>query len=100
MSALVIINYDVTDPARLDAYRGPATAALLGPDKGALVAVSHDTVDLEEGNGAGATTVVLEFPSVEAAQAALDSEEYQAVVGERLASTDPKFAIIVPTSGH
>ncbi|MFV1991769.1 MAG: DUF1330 domain-containing protein [Acidimicrobiales bacterium] len=97
MTALLIINYDVTDPERLAAYREPAVAALIGPGRGALFAVADRTVDLGEGNGAGTTTVILEFPSVEAAQNVFESEEYQAVVAERLAATDAKFAVIVPT---
>ena len=97
MPALLIINYDVTDVERLDTYREPAGAALRGPGKGSPVVVAHDTIDLGEGNGAGATTVILEFPAVESAQEAFASPEYQAVIGERLASTDPKSAIIVPT---
>jgi len=97
MPALLIINYDVTDAERLDAYREPAGVALLGPGKGSPVVVTHDTIDLGEGSGAGATTVILEFPSVESAQEAFASPEYQAVIGERLAATNPKSAIIVPT---
>jgi len=97
MPALLIINYDVVDPERLDAYRAPAGAALIGPGKGSAVVVTHETIDLGEGAGAGATTVILEFPSVESAQAAFASPDYQAVIGERLAATDPRSAIIVPT---
>ncbi len=99
MGALLIINYDVTDPERLKAYRAPAGEALVGdaPDKGTARVFTRDTVDLGEGAGGGTNTVALEFESVEAAQAAYASEAYQAVVGERLAATDPKFAIIVPT---
>ena len=74
MPALLIINYDATDPERLYAYRPHAIAALVGPGKGTPAAATDNTVDLGEGNGAGATTVVLEFPSVEAAQTAFDSE--------------------------
>jgi uncharacterized protein (DUF1330 family) len=97
MPALLIINYDVTDTERLDAYRAPAGAALMGPGKGSAVAVTHDTIDLGEGSGAGATTVILEFSSVEAARESFASPEYQAVIGERLAATEPRSAIIVPT---
>ena len=97
MGALLIINYDVTDAGRLEAYRKPAVAALVGPDKGAPFAVTDETIDLGEGNGAGATTVALQFPDAATAQAAFDSEAYQAVIGERLAATTPSFAVIVPT---
>lgn len=97
MGALLILNYDTTDPERLEAYRGAAVAALVGPDKGQLFAVTDASVDLGEGHGAGSTTVILQFSDVESAQNAFNSEEYQAIVGERIAATNPAFTIIVPT---
>jgi len=54
MPALLIINYDVIDAERLEAYREPAGAALVGPGKGTVIAVAHGSVDLGEGNGTGA----------------------------------------------
>lgn len=96
MAAILIINYDTTDPERLDAYRPPAVDALSGPGKGKFVAVTDDTIDLAEGNGAGETTVILEYPDVASARSAYDSDAYQAVIGERFAATNPGHAIIVP----
>ena len=97
MGALLIINYDVTDPERMEAYRQKAAAVLLGPDSGAPVAVTDETVDLGEGEGAGRTTVVLRYASVEGAREAYFSEDYQALLGERLAASAAAFAVIVPT---
>ena len=97
MAALLIINYNVTDPEALSRYRQAAVPALIGPAKGTLRATTDQTVDLGEGNGAGTDTVILEFSTVEAAQQAFDSNEYQAIVGDRLAATEPKHATIVPT---
>ena len=65
--------------------------------EGTVLAVTDSTVDLGEGNGARATTVILEFPSAESAQRTFASDEYQAVIGERIAATNPNFAVIVPT---
>lgn len=98
MPALLIINYDITDAERLDAYREQATAALIELGGGTLLAMTDSTVDLGEGNGAAATTVILEFPSTESARRAFASDEYQAVIGERIEATNPSFAVIVPTS--
>ena len=96
MAALLIINYDVTDTERLDACRASAVIGLVELGEGTVLAVTDSTVDLGEGNGAGATTVILGFSSAESAQRAFASDEYQAVVGERIAATNPSFAIIVP----
>lgn len=97
MPALLIINYDVTDAERLDAYRASAVAALVELGEGTVLAVTDGTVDLGEGNGAGATTVILEFPSAESAQRVFASDECQAVIGERIGATNPSFAVIGPT---
>lgn len=97
MPALMIINYNVTDPDALVAYRDAAVEILIGPDKGTLRVVTDQTVDLGEGGGVGTTTVVLEFPSVEVAKKIFDSAQYQAVIGHRLSATEPIHAMIVPT---
>ncbi|HDH03497.1 MAG TPA: DUF1330 domain-containing protein [Actinobacteria bacterium] len=97
MSALLIINYNVTDPDALVGYRDAAVEILVGPDRGTLRVVTHETIDLGEGDGAGTTTVILEFASVEVAREIFDSPEYQAIIGDRLAATEPKHAYIVPT---
>ena len=97
MAALMIVNYDVSDRAALDAYRAAARPLLIGPNLGAAVAVSNATVDLGEGNAAGRDTVVLRFESVEAAEAAYQSGAYQAILPDRLNATTPKIAFIVET---
>ena len=97
MSALLIINYNVTDPDALVGYRDAAGPILVGPNRGTHRVVTDQTVDLGEGSGVGTTTVVLEFASVEVAKQIFDSAEYQAVVGDRLSATEPIHAMIVPT---
>lgn len=97
MAALLIINYDVTDPEGLAAYRTVAGPILTAPGRGERLATTANTVDLGEGNAAGTHTVVLRFPSEAAARAAYDSDKYQAVVGGRFAATTPRVAMIVET---
>ncbi len=97
MPALMIINYNSSDPEALGAYRDAAIPILIGPELGSLKAVTDETVDLGEGGEVGSTTVILEFESVEAARRIYDSPEYQAILGDRLAATEPVHAMIVPT---
>ncbi len=95
MAALMILNYGVTDRDALNRYRAAAGPILVGPDLATRVAMSDRTVDLGEGVSAGSDTVVLRFETVEAAQAAYESAEYQAVLGDRLRATTPKFSLVV-----
>ncbi len=97
MAALMILNYGVTDRDALNRYRAAAGPILLGPGLATPVAISDRTVDLGEGASAGSDTVVLRFESVESARAAYESDEYQAVLGDRLRATTPKFSLIVET---
>ena len=97
MGALLILNYDVHDEAALLAYRELAGPMLTGQGGGQRVATTAETVDLGEAGPAGTHTVVLRFPSVEAARTAYDSPEYQAVIGDRVRATTPRTSIIVPT---
>ncbi|MFG2847044.1 DUF1330 domain-containing protein [Kitasatospora sp. NPDC048296] len=93
------MNYDVTDPERLDAYRQAAAPVLLGPDAGELLASTDRTVHLHEGGrpSGGTHTVVLRFADAEQARAVYESEDYRALLEERLAATVPHTAMIVPT---
>jgi len=100
MPALMIINYgEVLDEDRLAGYRGPATEILVEKFGGKPVVFTNKTINLGEGHGAGMHTVALQFESVEVAHAAYESDEYQAILGQRLASTRSGYAIVVPTRG-
>ncbi|MFT7060286.1 MAG: hypothetical protein ACJASV_002803 [Pseudorhodobacter sp.] len=70
-----IAHVDVTDPAAYEAYR--AANALPFAKYGARFLVRGGPQDQVEGQSR-ARTVVLEFPSLEAAQACYASPEYQA----------------------
>lgn len=98
MSALLVLTYDVHDLDRLVAYRERASGPLVS--RGArLVSSTAETVHLAEADSSGAHTVVLEFADLETALAAYHSAEYQEVVGERLAATTPRVAMVVPVEG-
>jgi uncharacterized protein (DUF1330 family) len=97
MGALLVVNYDVNDQTMLGEYRPVAGPLLVGEALGQVITISSDTVDLAEGTPAGSDTVVLRFASVEAAQAARQSDAYQAIINKRLNATTPKIAFIVPT---
>ncbi|MGF1430284.1 DUF1330 domain-containing protein [Kitasatospora sp. LaBMicrA B282] len=98
MTALLILNYHVSDQQRLDAYRKAATPVLLGPDRGEMLVGTDRTLHLGEGGRptGGTHTVVLRFADVERAEAVYHSAEYQELVPERLAATEPFAAMIVP----
>ncbi len=72
--AYVINDMEVTDPVTFDEYRkvSPPTVALYG---GRFLARGGATRTLE-GGWSPKRLVILEFPSVERAQAWLDSPEY------------------------
>jgi uncharacterized protein (DUF1330 family) len=98
VTALLILNYDVTDPQRLAAYRQAAGPVLVGPDRGELLASTDSTVHLGEGGRppGGTHTVVLRFRDAEQARAVYESAAYRPLLEERLAATAPFAAMIVP----
>lgn len=91
MAAFFISQYVVNDAAGYGEYSAGAgpTLAQYG---GELVAfdVAAKTV---EGTPPGPQTVIIKFESTEAAETWYNSEEYQAVVGKRLAATEG-FSVI------
>jgi uncharacterized protein (DUF1330 family) len=82
----VIFTEAVNDPAGLAEYGRLAGAAMAGREFKALV-VSDDH-EVLEGEWPGTRTVVLEFPSVQAAQDWYRSPEYQAAVPVRQRAAD------------
>lgn len=93
MTALLILNYDVTDAAGLAAYR--ERAAPLLSSVATRIAVTPQTQDLGEAHETGTDTVIWAFPDVAAARALYDSAAYQALLADRLSATAPRFAVIV-----
>lgn len=85
MSGYVIVNYRITNPEAYRAY----TAAVVP------TIAAHEGEILVAGPGSEAVegdpepvTVVLRFPSREAARAWYDSAEYQAIIHHRLDNTE------------
>lgn len=95
MPALLIFNYDVTDPAALESYRDVAAPLLHAAAE--RVVRTAETVSLPEAPRGGTHTVVWRFPSVAEARAFYESPAYQELVAARVAATVPRSALIVET---
>ncbi|MGW7201863.1 DUF1330 domain-containing protein [Streptomyces chryseus] len=95
MTALLILNYDVTDNSALDNYRTAATPILLGPHAGELLVSTAETVHLSEAPDGGSRTVVIRFRDAELARNVYDSADYRNLLQARLAATVPNAAMIV-----
>ncbi|MEM7098214.1 MAG: DUF1330 domain-containing protein [Pseudomonadota bacterium] len=94
MAAYFIAQYVVND---VDGYREYQAGA--GPTiqaHGAELVAFDVAAETIEGTAPGPQTVILKFESTEAAKAWYNSDEYQAVVGKRLAATEG-FAVISQT---
>jgi uncharacterized protein (DUF1330 family) len=89
--AYLVANYDIVDPDAYRSYQKQSRPILAG---GAKVLVLDTTSVTKEGD-AGAQTVVIEYPTKEAALGAYESDEYQAVVGIRLGATANGRCVIV-----
>ncbi|MEM8923705.1 MAG: DUF1330 domain-containing protein [Actinomycetota bacterium] len=91
MPAYLVANYEVTDPEGYRNYQKSASPIMAGGGK--LLVLDIDSV-AKEGDAAP-QTVVIEYPTKEAALAAYESEEYQAVIGIRLDATTNGRCVIV-----
>jgi uncharacterized protein (DUF1330 family) len=76
MAAYILVDCEVTDPARYEEYRALAPAAI-ARHGGRYLARGGETIRLE-GDWMPRRVVVLEFPSLDAARAFYDSPEYRA----------------------
>ena len=88
----VIYTGTIRDQARFDAYVENTVPTIT--QSGGRPIVVQDDPDVLDGEAPGSRIVVLEFDSVEAARAWYESPEYQAVVGERLASAEGGAVIV------
>ena len=91
MAAYFIAQYLVKDPTLYGEYQkgaGPTLAA-----HGAELVSFDVAAQTIEGSPPGPQTVIIKFETAEAAKAWYNSDEYQAVVGKRLAATEG-FAVI------
>ncbi|MEM7321810.1 MAG: DUF1330 domain-containing protein [Actinomycetota bacterium] len=94
MAVYLIANFDIVDPDGYREYQKVAGPIVAG---GKVIALDPASV-IKEGEP-GAQTVVIEYPDKETALAAYESEDYQAVIGMRLAATTNGSAVIVDGIG-
>lgn len=92
MPAYAVVDVNVTDPKAYDEYRKlvPATLAKYG---GRFLARGGAT-DVKEGDWKPARLVVLEFPSMERAQAWYASPEYAPALAIRLKAANAKLVLV------
>ncbi len=91
MSAYVIVNVTVRDPVRYEEYRRLATPTV-GAYDGKYVA-RGGAVEVKEGGWAPSRLVILEFPTVERAQAWWASPEYAPAKALRQSCADSQLII-------
>ena len=96
MSALIVANIVVNNPANLAAYQAAAAASM--KEFGIRLLGKAGPTEMLEGKFEGIITVVLEAESEDKARAWYASESYQKAIEAR--SEDAKFTIaIVPSFG-
>lgn len=82
----------IRDKGRYEGYVQKVLPTIL-QSRGRPIVV-EDHVEVLEGHWHGTRTVILEFDSVESAQKWYRSPEYQAIIGERHASTEANAVIV------
>ena len=92
MSAYVIGEIDVTDPAAYEDYRKQVLAVVT--KYGGRFIVRGGKVDSKEGGWAPKRIVVLEFPSMEQAQKFYHSAEYAPLIKLRQKASKGKLILV------
>lgn len=82
----------INDTDAIDAYARKALPTLLAA--GGTPIVVGPPAEVTEGEWHGTQTVIIEFESVEAAQAWYHSADYQAIIGMRHDAADSNAAIL------
>ena len=98
MAAYFIASYDVSDPDTYAKYnRGSIPVILQTMEKhgGKLLCAGDGNEWIA---GERKMVILMEFPSVDAAQAWVSDEEYGAVKGLRISSTANRFEVMRPSS--
>ena len=85
MAAYIVANYRITDAEAFEPY--PSAAVPILTAYGGEVLVADFESEVIEGQ-AGPVTVVVKFPSMEAARAFYASPEYREVMGLRTDNTE------------
>lgn len=92
MSAYVIGDIEVTDPAGYEEYRKQVLAVVT--KYGGKFLVRGGKVDVKEGGWAPKRVVVLEFPSMEQAQKWYHSPEYAPLIKLRQKASKGKLILL------
>ena len=92
MSAYVIANVSVTDPARYETYKALSTHAI--ETHGAELCVRGGTVEVIEGDWRPDRVVLLKFPSRDAALAFVHSPEYNAARESRRGAATMRMVVV------
>lgn len=85
MTAYVIANYNITNAEGYQSYVGGVGPTIIG--HGGEILVAGPGSEIVEGTP-GAVTVILRFPSMEAARGWYDSPEYQEIIALRTDNTE------------
>ena len=88
----VVVLLDVHDTARYVEYA--RRASVIEAKYGGRPLVAGDAVEIVEGDWPGERTVVLEFPSLDAARAWYADPEYQSLLPLRHEATDSRILFI------
>ena len=91
MSGYLVANFTITNQEGYRLYLQQVRKTLM--DHGAEVLVADHASEAIEGTP-GPVTVVMKFPSKEAAKSWHESPEYQAVVHHRLDNTENGFGVL------
>ncbi|MCB9594973.1 MAG: DUF1330 domain-containing protein [Sandaracinaceae bacterium] len=97
MAAYLIAAYDVTDPEQFAKYNPGSLPVIMGTMEkhgGKVLSAGGDGTWLQ---GSRHVMVIIEFPSVEAAEAWESDPEYAPAKAIRVASTGNRFEMIAPS---
>lgn len=92
MSAYVIADIEVTDPAGYEEYRKQVLAVVT--KYGGRFVVRGGKIDPKEGGWAPKRIVVVEFPSLEQAQKWYDSPEYAPLIKLRQKASKGRLILV------
>jgi len=97
MTAYIIARVNVTDPEKYEAYKALAPAAIAA--HGGRYLVRGGTVQALEGEPESRRVVVLEFPTVEAAETFYRSAEYGAAREKRRGAAEFQLLLVEGYAG-
>ena len=92
MPAYLIADIEITNPEGYAAYR-PLAAASVTKHGGRFIA-RGGAIDALEGGWTPSRIVIIEFPSMDAAQKFYHSDDYQAALKVRLANSKGRVVIV------